>query len=47
MSKSILIAEDNQAIREYCRAAFQEEGYRVLVACDGGEALARSRSTPP
>ena len=40
MSKCILIAEDNQAIREYCRAAFQEEGYRVLLACDGGEALA-------
>lgn len=40
MSKCILIAEDNQAIREYCQAAFQEEGYRVLLACDGGEALA-------
>jgi len=40
MSKSILIAEDNQAIREYCQAAFEQEGYRVLAACDGDEALA-------
>ncbi len=40
MSKCILIAEDNEAIGEYCRDAFQEEGYRVLLACDGWAALA-------
>ena len=37
--KTILLAEDNKNIREYCRAAFEEEGYRVVVARDGVEAL--------
>jgi CheY-like chemotaxis protein len=39
MSKCILLADDNLAIREYCRAVFEEEGYRVLLACNGMEAL--------
>jgi CheY-like chemotaxis protein len=37
--KTILIADDNKNIREYCRAAFEEEGYRVVLARDGIEAL--------
>ena len=37
--KTILFADDNKNIREYCRAAFEEEGYRVLLARDGVEAL--------
>ncbi len=39
MSKCILIADDNRAIREYCQAAFEEEGYGVLLASNGREAL--------
>ena len=45
MSKCILIADDNRAIREYCQAAFEEEGYGVLLASNGREALECSRST--
>ena len=37
--KTILFADDNIAIREYCRTAFAEEGYRVVLARDGIEAL--------
>ena len=32
-------ADDNKNIREYCRAALEEEGYRVVLARDGVEAL--------
>ncbi len=37
--KTILFADDHKNIREYCRASFAEEGYRVVVARDGIEAL--------
>ncbi len=37
--KTILFADDSKNIREYCRAAFEEEGYRVVLARDGIEAL--------
>lgn len=37
--QAILFADDHKNIREYCRAAFAEEGYRVLLARDGVEAL--------
>jgi CheY-like chemotaxis protein len=37
--KTILFADDNRNIREYCRASFEDQGYRVLLACDGFEAL--------
>jgi two-component system, NtrC family, response regulator AtoC len=37
--KTILFADDHENIREYCRAALAEEGYRVVVARDGVEAL--------
>ncbi|MBN2292776.1 MAG: response regulator [Pirellulales bacterium] len=36
---TILLADDCKNIREYCRREFEEEGYRVVVARDGGEAL--------
>lgn len=36
---SILIAEDDRAAREALQRALQFEGYHVLAACDGGEAL--------
>ena len=37
--KTILFADDHKNIREYCRATFAEEGYRVVLAHDGIEAL--------
>jgi CheY-like chemotaxis protein len=45
--KTILFADDQKNIREYCRAAFAEEGYRVVLARDGIEAIERfSKETP-
>jgi len=37
--KTILFADDQKNIREYCRRALADEGYRVVVARDGIEAL--------
>ena len=37
--KTILFADDQKNIREYCRATFADEGYRVVLARDGIEAL--------
>ena len=39
--KTILFADDHKNIREYFRAAFVEDGYRVALARDGVEALER------
>jgi len=37
--KTILFADDHKNIREYCRRALTDEGYRVVLARDGIEAL--------
>jgi CheY-like chemotaxis protein len=37
--KTILFADDQKNIREFCGAVFLEEGYRLLLARDGLEAL--------
>ncbi|MGD0897346.1 MAG: response regulator [Thermoguttaceae bacterium] len=37
--KTILFADDNKNIRDYCRATLEEEGYRVALARDGIEAF--------
>jgi CheY-like chemotaxis protein len=37
--QTILFADDHKNIREYCRAALADEGYRVVLARDGVEAL--------
>jgi len=39
MTRTILLADDNRNIREFCRQELEEEGYHVVVACDGREAL--------
>jgi len=36
---TILFADDNKNIREYCRACLEEDGYRVVLARDGIEAI--------
>jgi CheY-like chemotaxis protein len=37
--KTILVADDSKNIREYCRAALEDDGYRVALACDGLDAI--------
>src|ERR1700687_2217614 len=40
----VLIAEDEVLIRNFARIALEKEGYFVLSACDGEEALIISRA---
>jgi len=35
----ILIAEDEEALRELCARALATDGHEVETACDGGDAL--------
>ena len=44
---TILFADDNTNIREYCRRELEEEGYRVIVARDGAEAIRLASSDVP
>jgi CheY-like chemotaxis protein len=37
--KTVLFADDNEGMRELCRRVFEEEGYRVVLAEDGVEAV--------
>ncbi len=37
--KTILFADDNTAIVEHCRQLLEDEGYRVLAASNGEEAV--------
>jgi two-component system OmpR family response regulator len=43
----ILLVEDERAIVESLRYALEKEGYEVLEASEGGEALDCARRTPP
>ena len=36
---TILLADDSRNIREFCRLELEDEGYRVVVARDGSEAM--------
>jgi len=36
---TILFADDNRNIREFCRRELEDDGYGVVVAADGREAL--------
>ena len=44
---TILLADDCANIREFCRQELEEEGYRVLLARDGREAVDLVRSERP
>jgi CheY-like chemotaxis protein len=37
--KTILYVDDDEASRELCRRIFEDEGYRVVLAEDGAEAV--------
>ncbi|MCA9156000.1 MAG: response regulator [Planctomycetales bacterium] len=36
---SLLITDDDRALRETLRGLFEDRGFRALVACDGDEAI--------
>jgi PAS domain S-box-containing protein len=44
-SERILLAEDEPLVRRVARAALEREGYRVVEACDGLEAVERMRES--
>ncbi len=45
--RTLLLADDNGPIREHCRAALEDEGYRVIEARDGAEALGACEEVQP
>ena len=47
MPTTLLIAEDEAAIRDLLRDFFEAQGYAVVTATDGDEALARARDAAP
>ena len=38
--KKLMVVDDNRNIRRFCRRELEKEGYRVVVAASGKEALA-------
>lgn len=46
LKKTILVADDDKALRTLLREILSQEGYDVLEASDGQEALAILSSTP-
>ncbi|WP_432043630.1 response regulator transcription factor [Streptomyces cadmiisoli] len=47
MAPTLLLAEDDRAIRHALERALTLEGYRVTAVADGVEALAHAHRTPP
>ncbi|WP_107085062.1 response regulator transcription factor [Streptomyces maremycinicus] len=47
MSPTVLLAEDDRAIRNALERALTLEGYRVTAVADGVEALAHAHKNPP
>jgi CheY-like chemotaxis protein len=44
---TILVVEDEEPVQQLVADLLEEEGYRVLVAGDGAQALALMQSDPP
>lgn len=47
MSKSILVVDDDDLIRERICRILEEHGYETLAACDGDEALFQAHMKTP
>jgi DNA-binding response OmpR family regulator len=47
MAKKVLIADDDNNIRELVRASLEDEGFELAEAGDGNEALAKAREWRP
>jgi two-component system, OmpR family, response regulator MprA len=47
VSQTVLLAEDDRAIRHALERALSLEGYQVTAVADGVEALAQAHRTPP
>ncbi|HWH24337.1 MAG TPA: response regulator transcription factor [Candidatus Limnocylindria bacterium] len=47
MAQSVLVVDDEQALREAVAGALRGEGFRVIEAADGAAALERFRADPP
>ncbi|NLX95035.1 MAG: response regulator [Rhodopirellula sp.] len=45
--KTILLADDSKNIREFCRQELEEDGYRVITAKDGLEAIHAAKTQRP
>ncbi len=44
---SVLVVEDDPALRDLVASTLEDEGYRVATAADGAEALEKVRADPP
>jgi len=47
MNTRILVADDDPDLRQYLRLALQRDGYEVIEADDGEQALARAADSAP
>jgi two-component system, NtrC family, response regulator AtoC len=45
--KTVLFADDNEALRQLCRRVFEEEGYRVVLVEDGTAAMKAIEAEAP
>ncbi len=45
--KTILLADDEKNIREFCKQELEDEGYRLILARDGREAIKLVRKEQP
>lgn len=45
--KTLLVADDEVSIRKLYQRELQQEGYRVVFAANGQEAIQKARETPP
>ena len=46
-ARTVLVVDDDHAIREFLTMALEDEGYRVKTAASGREALDEVRRDPP
>jgi DNA-binding response OmpR family regulator len=47
IARTILLVEDEPTLRETLAYNLEQDGYRVITAADGREALERFRAHPP